>query len=113
MSFASQSNRPEGCLSPKEFAKRARIGLATVHRYLSRGQLTKIQKAGKNSRIWIPESELFSSSSQTPNGEWRDSQQSPIGTSARGNSLAGKRPAWMNDLRSPTHGGNHAQKKSS
>lgn len=111
MSFASQSNRPEGCLSPKEFAKRARIALATVHRYLSRGQLTKIQKAGKNSRIWIPESELFSSSSLPPDGEWRDSQRSPIGTSARGKSLAGKRPAWMNDLRSPKNGGNHAQKK--
>lgn len=112
MFLAGQSNRPQGCLSPKEFARRAGISLATVHRYLSSGQLTKIQRAGKNGRVWIPESELYSPKTPNPDDASSGSDQAEVtaGSDHR-KSLSGKRPAWMNDLHSPPIGGNHAEQK--
>ena len=107
--FASDSASPEGCLSPKEYAARAGIDLSTVHRYLKRGFLTKIQPGGKNGRIWIPERELYETS---PAGKATEPDQldSPDSTDAQPtlDSLPGKRPAWMNRLHSPDTGGNHA-----
>ena len=114
MSFAINSDRPEGCLSPKEFAARAGIDLSTVHRYLKRGHLTKIQLAGKNGRIWIPERELYSQSPACT-GAAPDHPDSADSTDARSSLdlLPGKRAVWMNGLHSPNTGGNYAPKKES
>ena len=110
MSFASNLSRPEGCLSPKEFAARANIGLSTVHRYLKRGLLTKIQPAGKNGKVWIPERELFASCEAGL--ETARDEQRAIASSDNNSAielLPGKRPAWMDGLHTPDTGGSHAQ----
>ncbi|QDT03116.1 hypothetical protein K227x_14960 [Rubripirellula lacrimiformis] len=60
MSSASRSGAPGEYVLPQQFAAQAGISLSTVHRYLASGRLTKIQRGGKNSRVWIPVQELSS-----------------------------------------------------
>ena len=111
---ASNSGRPEGCLSPKEFASRSGASLSTIHRYLAQGVLLKIQRRGKNGRIWIPESELFSAQ-LPPSAKAESSSDCSPGLADEpaketpAKPLRGKRPAWMNCLPNPTKGGNDAQ----
>ncbi|TWU39889.1 Tyrosine recombinase XerC [Novipirellula aureliae] len=98
MSIASNSDRPEGCLSPKEFARRAFVSKSTVDRYLNQGLLTKVQRK-KGYRVWIPERELYSANFGTPfqplpDSDARDPDGIPEEEAA--NPLPGKIPAWMN-----------------
>lgn len=101
MSSASLSGRPEGCLSPKEFAERAGISLSTVHRYLKNGHLPKVQRAGKNGRVWIPEQELYTVSGpqmdDTSTCEVADLLPDSLNSA---NCLPGRRPGWMSGLHS-------------
>tara|TARA_R110002073_G_scaffold8761_8_gene46914 strand:+ start:6718 stop:7053 length:336 start_codon:yes stop_codon:yes gene_type:complete len=111
MSNASNSDRPEGCLSPKEFARRAGVSKSTVDRYLKKGLLTKVQRR-KGYRVWIPEHELYST---IPCPEARHSSESgepqrDAIQEGKANPMPGKVPAWMNGLQHTNKGGSNAQK---
>lgn len=56
---------PRDFISPGEFAERSGLSLATVKRYLARGDLPKYQPGGKACRVLIPRQALesFASSS--------------------------------------------------
>ena len=111
MQNASNSGRPEGCLSPREFAQRAGLSKSTVDRYLRKGLLAKVQ-LGKGYRVWIPESELYSTmrcpTSPGSSGSDGRAQESKHEEKAA-KPLPGKNPAWMNRLHHTNKGGSDAQ----
>ncbi|WP_040770530.1 MerR family transcriptional regulator [Novipirellula maiorica] len=112
MSNASNSDRPEGCLSPKEFARRAGVSKSTVDRYLKQGLLTKVQRR-KGYRVWIPERELYSAviCPQTQeSSKLDDCKPSGLQEEKAADPLPGKVPAWMKGLQNTNTGGSDAKK---
>lgn len=110
---ASNSGRPEGCLSPSEFAQRAGISKSTVDRYLKQGLLTKVQRK-KGYRVWIPERELYSVMPFPSDQRSLDSDDcTPDAKLERKTAptMPGKLPAWMNGLNNTNQGGSNAQTK--
>lgn len=115
MSNASNSDRPEGCLSPKEFARRAGVSKSTVDRYLKQGLLSKVQRR-KGYRVWIPERELYSAvicpqSQHLP--EASDHESAGVRQEKTVETLPGKVPAWMKGLHNTITktGGSDAKKE--
>jgi site-specific recombinase XerD len=98
---AEESSRATA-FSPKEFADRSGLSLATVHRYLKSGRLKKRQPGGKSCRVFIPESELDSPG--RPISDARTDQASlvtPSEEAATVEPLPGRRPAWIDGLHPP------------
>ncbi len=114
MSNALNSGRPEGCLSPKEFAQRAGVSKSTVDRYLRQGLLSKVQRR-KGYRVWIPERELYSAV-LCPQSQhsiaFADCDPVGIQEEKKVDPLPGKVPAWMNGLHNTNTGGSNAKKES-
>jgi hypothetical protein len=96
MSIDINSKHAEECLSPSEFAQRAGLNISTVHRYIKRGKLAKIQLGGEGCRIWIPASELYRITGSPPSQPLATSQsaQEREGNVAP-SSIPGRTPAWM------------------
>lgn len=108
MSIASNSDRPEDCLSPREIARRAGVSKSTVDGYLKQGLLSKVQRK-KGYRVWIPERELYSANccipfQPLPDSDARKPEGMPEEEAA--NPLPGRIPAWMNRLRNNKGGSN-------
>ena len=99
-------------LSPEQFAQHSGYSLTTVHRYLKRGLLPKIQPGGPRSKVLIPRNALDSLSSglgtATAGSDQAAAKVSPpvaAATEALSSRLSGPRPAWMksnfNNIPSP------------
>ena len=90
-------------LSPKEFAARTGISLATVRRYLKSGRVVAHQPGGRRHRVLIPADALEQVAPSTPPRVGPDRSSPAIAPlpghpAADDKSLCGPAPKWLRQL---------------